>query len=833
MKGDVPMLRALILGEGTPPPSLRSRSSSYQDSLKHADTASYQDSLKHADSLDLRGWSEEVGLTLAEADQRHRDGDVAMDGIPTGIAPEAFTFDDIGRKNSFNLLLAAGLDGDGAGAGDGGGGGFGGSGGPGGGNGGGGGRTVPASPESQLVKLEHIFGPEVPSAVVRARSSFDATVSALNSPESGEDGDDERVGFGGGGAEYAELLTMQHDMYVPTSALPEHRQQQQQQQQQPYYSTMAIPDVPLGLLDNLRSGDGAPMIVTGDGEPTYATVNDGPVGGDGGGYTSSAGTPGESSSSYDGGGTSPSGPQQMLLGLSELMGEDVEFSAVAGGGGIAGRAIRPSSLESNTALADDPSGLRLASIHRLNPLSHSGGGGSSGSGSEGVGVGVGGPGTPGSSGYASSPGGGGYGGFGGTPSSGYAGSNELSPAADSGHLFAGLDELSGMLVGGTSGAVGAAAAPLRVNRAMLNLQDSTGNTPLAWAARAEQLAVVQFLCAALADPNIANRNRESPLHTAALLHTGGCDDRCVLLLLRAGAKVDAVDMGGCTPLHHAAAAGAVLLVERLLAAGARPNHANYKGSTPLIQAAVHGHTTVISTLLAHGRDGGGGGGGSGGGGGGSGGGRKVKVDQQDSSGRTALHWAAAVGAVGCADLLVTSNPEFAFIEADNGDSPAHVAVRGDRADVLRRIFTVLTVHQRSTLVAMINADDLTVVQLAHSLMAIRCLALLDELAAAGMLELPKAPPPPSSDGAVPSPGDDGNGVGGKKRGRSGSPEERPADYDPNIARRAKMKGKRAEALTKAKMAESNVEALERENRELAALRAQLIREKEALTVAGR
>lgn len=69
------------------------------------------------------------------------------------------------------------------------------------------------------------------------------------------------------------------------------------------------------------------------------------------------------------------------------------------------------------------------------------------------------------------------------------------------------------------------------------------------------------------DVNVLNFARITPLMLAA----GVGDDRFVDWLLKAGAKVDAIDGEGATALFHAAARRSPYTVRRLLAAGANPN----------------------------------------------------------------------------------------------------------------------------------------------------------------------------------------------------------------------------------------------------------------------
>jgi uncharacterized protein len=78
------------------------------------------------------------------------------------------------------------------------------------------------------------------------------------------------------------------------------------------------------------------------------------------------------------------------------------------------------------------------------------------------------------------------------------------------------------------------------------------------------------------------------------------DLEMVDLLLKAGAKVDAADDYGVTPLSRAAENASIAMVERLLKAGANPNLAENSGMTPLMTATHTGNIAVVKALIGHG-----------------------------------------------------------------------------------------------------------------------------------------------------------------------------------------------------------------------------------------
>jgi uncharacterized protein len=90
-----------------------------------------------------------------------------------------------------------------------------------------------------------------------------------------------------------------------------------------------------------------------------------------------------------------------------------------------------------------------------------------------------------------------------------------------------------------------------------------------------------------------NPQRNQPLHAAVAL---GGSEATVLLLLEAGADVNATQAGGFTPLHSAAAAGKPELVKLLLKHGARADIRCDQGKLPGDYARERGHDSVIELL---------------------------------------------------------------------------------------------------------------------------------------------------------------------------------------------------------------------------------------------
>ena len=76
----------------------------------------------------------------------------------------------------------------------------------------------------------------------------------------------------------------------------------------------------------------------------------------------------------------------------------------------------------------------------------------------------------------------------------------------------------------------------------------------------------------------------------------------VELLLDGGAKIDAANDYGITPLSLACENGAATMVSHLIAAGARPDVARSTGETPLMTCARTGSVEAVTALLTQGAD---------------------------------------------------------------------------------------------------------------------------------------------------------------------------------------------------------------------------------------
>ena len=120
---------------------------------------------------------------------------------------------------------------------------------------------------------------------------------------------------------------------------------------------------------------------------------------------------------------------------------------------------------------------------------------------------------------------------------------------------------------------------------------------------------------------------ETPLHLAARYSRADAAKK----LLDAGAKCNAIDFRGRTPLHAAVAADARGVFEILLRnRETNLNAQDDTGTTPLMLAAKHSMQDMLEDLIAS----------------------EAQIDLTDNRGKTALHWAASVNNVSAISALL-------------------------------------------------------------------------------------------------------------------------------------------------------------------------------------
>jgi ankyrin repeat protein len=196
-------------------------------------------------------------------------------------------------------------------------------------------------------------------------------------------------------------------------------------------------------------------------------------------------------------------------------------------------------------------------------------------------------------------------------------------------------------------------------------------------------SIVKMLIEHGADVNAPNEQGCTPLLAAA---TRGNSD-IVQLLVEKGAQVDNAAGCGCTPFAHTCEAGHADCIQLLLDNGADMTKVNIAGNSSLHLAAGSGSLLAVETVIKHWR-------------GllakGSGTNSttdaaqaqtetsavRIPVDKRDSCGRTALFYAARVGASNIASTLVNAGAS-ASIKDNFGATAIFAAVRNGHAEAAR------------------------------------------------------------------------------------------------------------------------------------------------------
>ena len=128
----------------------------------------------------------------------------------------------------------------------------------------------------------------------------------------------------------------------------------------------------------------------------------------------------------------------------------------------------------------------------------------------------------------------------------------------------------------------------------LNRFADDGFTPLHLAGFFGREQAVGVLLDAGADLAPHSKN---PMQVAAInCATAGRNERCVKLILEAGADVNTPQQKGYTPLMSAASAGSESMVNLLLQAGADTSLVSEDGKTARILAEEHGHKHLLDLL---------------------------------------------------------------------------------------------------------------------------------------------------------------------------------------------------------------------------------------------
>uniref|UniRef100_A0A8C7IDW1 Ankyrin repeat and SOCS box containing 2 n=1 Tax=Oncorhynchus kisutch TaxID=8019 RepID=A0A8C7IDW1_ONCKI len=201
---------------------------------------------------------------------------------------------------------------------------------------------------------------------------------------------------------------------------------------------------------------------------------------------------------------------------------------------------------------------------------------------------------------------------------------------------------------------------------MINKCDLKGQTALILAVYREKVACVEMLLEKGADPDLANKDRETPLYKAC--ESGNAE--IVVMLLNHGAVVNKHCIQGCTALQEAVSRNNVEICEILVQAGAKLSPTNMYGIAPLFTAAQSGHEETLRFLIKQGAD----------------------INSEASDGATALYEAAKNGHEDIVELLLSQDAD-ANKAGKKGLLPLHIAAQR-RADGIVSLLIKVTSKYR-------------------------------------------------------------------------------------------------------------------------------------------
>lgn len=194
----------------------------------------------------------------------------------------------------------------------------------------------------------------------------------------------------------------------------------------------------------------------------------------------------------------------------------------------------------------------------------------------------------------------------------------------------------------------------------INKPDTRGYSPLWWASVKGDENTVRTLLSYGADPNVAGRILQTPLHVARTAQT-------VRSLLEYKADVDPRDSSGRTPLHcysYRQMGTTVSMIEEIVIGGAFINAKTASGHTALHYAAAFGNTHLIPVLLKYG----------------------IWIDDTKDSGDTALALAVRHNQIDAIRILLESSTDVS-VRNKQGQSVFHIGACFGRVETLEFLAT--------------------------------------------------------------------------------------------------------------------------------------------------
>uniref|UniRef100_A0A915Q4Y1 Uncharacterized protein n=1 Tax=Setaria digitata TaxID=48799 RepID=A0A915Q4Y1_9BILA len=145
---------------------------------------------------------------------------------------------------------------------------------------------------------------------------------------------------------------------------------------------------------------------------------------------------------------------------------------------------------------------------------------------------------------------------------------------------------------------------LEMDHSLVHCQDQNGYTPLLIASMSGNVPAIKLMIENGIQINHLDKDKHSSVHWAVV-----CGQlEALITLLDNGAKVDCADNQGAQAVHYAAAAENIsmerceAILHVLLKHGARPNARDIDGRTPILWAASYGNLEIIISLLQNGGD---------------------------------------------------------------------------------------------------------------------------------------------------------------------------------------------------------------------------------------
>ena len=200
------------------------------------------------------------------------------------------------------------------------------------------------------------------------------------------------------------------------------------------------------------------------------------------------------------------------------------------------------------------------------------------------------------------------------------------------------------------------------------VKDTSGRTPLHYAAKFGNLQWMLRLLNLLATPKLQSRELKNPdengwlpFHYAA--HSGNIKALCLMLgYLPHNPEVDFRDSHGQTPLFLASGTCKIGAVKPLLTLAGDANAVCHEGFTPLHAAARTGAIDICERLLKAG----------------------AVADAVSNSGKSALHLACNHGSLPVLEMLLDLNADANRADAE-GQTPLHLAAQGGNKNIITRL----------------------------------------------------------------------------------------------------------------------------------------------------